>query len=273
MNPSPFFQSHNGTTLGRTRTLVKGTGEMAELVRAHDWSSTPLGPIESWSEALLTMVNVVLSYPRPAVVDWGAEMTMIYNDEYETILGDRHPEALGQSARQVWKDAWYHIGPQYEAVLSLGGTTVEHNVLIPLEKDGRMEDFFWDYTLTPVNEGEQIAGIFITCQNATEAVLIGRDRDRIAERLKQVLEVTTDAVAVLDREWRFTYLNKRGQEILQASEDVLGRDAWEAFPAMVYEGSPYVYHYHRAMDEGLAGEFGTEYPEPLNISLQIKAAL
>ncbi|MEO6816554.1 MAG: ATP-binding protein, partial [Edaphobacter sp.] len=32
---------------------------------------------------------------------------------------------------------------------------------------------------------------------------------------------------------------------------------------------PYLYHYHRAMDEGIAGEFVTEYPEPLNISIQI----
>jgi hypothetical protein len=35
--------------------LIRGQNRMAELVRAHDWSATPLGPIEVWSEALLSL--------------------------------------------------------------------------------------------------------------------------------------------------------------------------------------------------------------------------
>ena len=52
--------------------------------------------------------------------------------------------------------------------------------------------------------------------------------------------------------------------------DVLGRVAWEAFPGMVFEGSPYVEHYYRAMDEGIPGEFEAAYGEPINIIVRVQ---
>ena len=37
---------------------IIGSGEMAALVRAYDWGSTPLGTIDTWSVELLTVVNL-----------------------------------------------------------------------------------------------------------------------------------------------------------------------------------------------------------------------
>jgi len=34
-----------------------GGGEMAKVIRAKDWSGTPLGPIESWPQSLRTSVR------------------------------------------------------------------------------------------------------------------------------------------------------------------------------------------------------------------------
>jgi hypothetical protein len=42
-----------------------GGGEMGGLVRAHDWSATPLGPIEGWSPGLRTTVEIVLACGFP----------------------------------------------------------------------------------------------------------------------------------------------------------------------------------------------------------------
>lgn len=30
------------------RKTIFGTGEMADLTRAYDWSQTPVGPVEQW---------------------------------------------------------------------------------------------------------------------------------------------------------------------------------------------------------------------------------
>jgi putative CocE/NonD family hydrolase len=40
--------------------IIFGKSEMADLIRAHDWSATPLGPLEGWSETLIATVNLML---------------------------------------------------------------------------------------------------------------------------------------------------------------------------------------------------------------------
>jgi hypothetical protein len=61
---------------------IVGTGQMAELVRRHDWASTPLGSIENWSKELVAIVNLTLCSPAPARTHWGPDMILIYNDGY-----------------------------------------------------------------------------------------------------------------------------------------------------------------------------------------------
>src|SRR5580698_2056094 len=41
-------------------SVFAGSGEMATLLRALDWSATPLGPVEQWPQALRTSVRIVL---------------------------------------------------------------------------------------------------------------------------------------------------------------------------------------------------------------------
>jgi signal transduction histidine kinase len=44
---------------------------MAALIRAHNWSATPLGPIEDWSETLLATVNLDAFFTTRATVGTG----------------------------------------------------------------------------------------------------------------------------------------------------------------------------------------------------------
>jgi hypothetical protein len=43
--------------------FLNGGGEMGELMRAKDWSQTPLGTPDLWSPSLRTIVSVVLNNP------------------------------------------------------------------------------------------------------------------------------------------------------------------------------------------------------------------
>ena len=87
----------------------------------------------------------------------------------------------------------------------------------------------------------------------------------------QFFDATTDAVCFLDREYRFTFLNRVAQQLISQGADLTGRILFEAFPAIVYENSPYIENYRRSMDEGLPGEFEAFYPEPLNVWLRVKS--
>ncbi len=127
-------------------------------------------------------------------------------------------------------------------------------------------DTWFDITISPVPGGLAVYYRDITSIRAAEQA-----RHSAAVELLRVLEATTDAVVTLDREWRFTYLNGNAKRMISPDADLLGASLWTSFPATVYEGSPSVEHLHRAMDEGLTGEFETYYPEPLNLWLHVIA--
>jgi len=55
--------------------------------------------------------------------------------------------------------------------------------------------------------------------------------------LRTALESTTDGVIVLDRDWRFTYLNRHAKAALAGGRDLLGCVIWDVFPED--PGSPF----------------------------------
>src|SRR3984893_1211794 len=88
----------------RMNTLITGITEMAGRIRAHNWSKTPLGPIEGWSETLLATVNLMLHSPFPTILSWGPEMVFLYNDAAISTLTVKHPSALGALYRDVFHE-------------------------------------------------------------------------------------------------------------------------------------------------------------------------
>ena len=93
------------------------------------------------------MINMALASPMPAAIDWSSDMWLLYNDGYREILGSRHPASLGSPARKVWVEAWPQVGPQFEAVLLKGESTLEEDVNIPLLRGGQLEDRYWMMSL------------------------------------------------------------------------------------------------------------------------------
>jgi hypothetical protein len=47
---------------------------MRRRVREFDWASTPLGPIESWPQALRSTVDTMLASAVASIVVWGPEL-------------------------------------------------------------------------------------------------------------------------------------------------------------------------------------------------------
>ncbi len=92
---------------------------------------------------------------------------------------------------------------------------------------------------------------------------------RYAERQATIFESITDAFFTVDRDWRFTYVNRRSEEILQKPrEELLGHSLWEMFPAAV--GSEFDRQYRYAIETGESVSFEAYY-EPLDNWLEISA--
>ncbi|WP_456489698.1 PAS domain-containing sensor histidine kinase [Marinobacter nauticus] len=92
---------------------------------------------------------------------------------------------------------------------------------------------------------------------------------RFAERQATIFESITDAFFTLDRDWRFTYVNTRSEELLRKTRDeLLGHSIWEMFPAAV--GSEFEQHYRQAMETGESVSFEGYYA-PLDNWLEVSA--
>ena len=92
---------------------------------------------------------------------------------------------------------------------------------------------------------------------------------RYAERQATIFESITDAFYTVDRDWRFTYLNQRSEELLKRSrEELLGRNLWDEFPATI--GNEFDTHYRRAVETGESVSFEGYY-QPLDYWFEISA--
>ncbi len=239
---------------------------MADLIRCTDWGATPLGDSCLWPESLLVTLNTILSSPIPASVYWGPHHVLLYNESYRHFLAHRHPESLGRPGAEVWREAWHLFGSQVDHTYRTAEAFRGHSVLIPIEHSGELVDHYWDYSLSPIYDPltGTVAGIYATCQDVTEAVKTTQERDRLSERLQDLLESTSESVIMIDRSWRFMYLNRAAELFALPITGLVGKVIWEALPALVYDGSPNVYHYHQAMEHGESSEFESYYPEPIN---------
>ncbi len=84
-----------------SRDFLAGAGEMATLMRAYDWTTTPLGEPEGWPSGLRTAVRLLLNSHHPMHIFWGPEATFFYNDAFVPSAGpERHPSVLGRPASE-----------------------------------------------------------------------------------------------------------------------------------------------------------------------------
>ncbi len=117
-----------------------------------------------------------------------------------------------------------------------------------------------------VGEVARVQGGF---QDITEAKQAESHRRLLSSRLTTTLESITDAVVMLDREWRFTFINGTAERLLHCPrDDVIGMNIWQRFPEAV--GGTYYQQYHRAMRENCSVAF-VEHYAPLDLWTEIRA--
>ena len=196
MSGSPISPDFEETRSSQIAILINGTSEMARMIRAYDWAGTPLGPIPSWSETLVATVNLMLHSPFPTILSWGPEMVFLYNDQAIPTLMGKHPQALGGLYRNVFHEAWDLVSDDLEACYLRGETPVRDNMFIPILLNGVLEDHYWSYSLIPVYENGQIAGVYDAYRNTTGIVMGARRLRESEARLKLATEVAKLGVFV-----------------------------------------------------------------------------
>ncbi len=153
--------------------FLHGGGAMGKIIRSYDWSNNPLGVPDQWPQSLRTTLSIILNSKFPMFLFWGPELICFYNDAYRPSLGNngKHPGALGSKGADLWPEIWDFIKPLIDRVLSTGDATWNEDQLLPIYRNGRMEEVYWTFSYSPVNdETGKPAGVFVTCSETTEKV-------------------------------------------------------------------------------------------------------
>jgi PAS domain S-box-containing protein len=193
--------------------FLVGGGEMGALTRAYDWSANPLGRPETWPQSLRTAVRLLLNTNHPMFIWWGPQLIQFYNDGYRRTLGpERHPSALGQGGRECWAEIWDIVGPQIEQVMRGGGATWHENQLVPVTRHGRLEQVYWTYGYSPIDEDNRIGGVLVVCRDVTKDYLASaalREREAELARVQQI-----GRIGGLEVDLRTGFRNRRSPEYL-----------------------------------------------------------
>ncbi|WP_181149211.1 PAS domain S-box protein [Salinibacter sp. 10B] len=145
--------------------------EMSSRIRELEWADTLLGPIASWPPELKNAVDIMLGAKEAISIYWGPDHLLLYNDAWREFIGDKHPDALGQPAREVFPELWEAIGPKLAHVLAGEGAAYEREQRLPLERDGRLEDTWFDYSFNPIPMADgSVGGVLNIGTEATERV-------------------------------------------------------------------------------------------------------
>jgi PAS domain S-box-containing protein len=221
-------------------SFLTGGGEMGALMRAYDWARTPLGTPDTWPQALRTALRLLLNTGHPMYIWWGPALLCFYNDAYRQSIGsERHPSSLGRPAREVWEEIWPIIGPEIELVVSGRGSVSHENALVPITRNGVVEQVYWTYTYGPLDDESAplgIGGVLVICSETTAHVLASRRANEERERFADLFEQAPTFMAVLrGPEHRFELANPRYRHLV-GDRDVLGRTVAEALPDAVAQG-------------------------------------
>ncbi|HEY9668435.1 MAG TPA: PAS domain-containing protein, partial [Coleofasciculaceae cyanobacterium] len=127
-----------------------------------------------------------------------------------------------------------------------------------------------DYIMTPLYALDgSVEKVVVTSRDISD-----RKRSEAAlqdsnQRIISILESITDAFFALNREWHFTYLNPRAEQILQRTQaELLGKNVWNEFPEAV--DLAFYQEYHKAISEQVSVAFAEFYP-PLNRWFEVYA--
>jgi signal transduction histidine kinase len=156
--------------------FLASPGALGQQIAAFDWSTTPLGPLDTWPQSLRTTVNLMLNSSHPIWIGWGPDATFLYNDAYIEVLGAaKHPWALGKPAQEVWAEIWHYCGPLADKVFQRAEPSYVDAVQLFMSRGDWVEEVWYSFSYSPIfNEAGAVGGLFSPSTDTTTSRLNAR---------------------------------------------------------------------------------------------------
>ncbi|MET0393928.1 MAG: PAS domain-containing protein, partial [Chitinophagaceae bacterium] len=224
--------------------FLQGGGEMGQLTRDFPWSQTPIGPPDQWPENLRLTVAMILGSRFPMFLWWGDELIQFYNDAYRPSLGNdgKHPQALGQRGPECWTEIWDIIYPLIHQVRTTGEATWSEDQLIPIYRNGHLEDVYWTFSYSPIRNADGIVqGVLVVCQETTEKVKAAGRLLQSEKRFRNLVSGAMMATAIFTgRDMRLELANDAMLKIWGRDKAVTGTPLLAFMPELEEQGFPQI---------------------------------
>lgn len=204
---------------------------MGALIRAKDWTNTNLGNPENWPQSLRSMLSMVLHSKFPMFLWWGPELVCFYNDAYRPSLGHdgKHPSILGMKAEKAWAEIWPTIHPLIDQVLAGGEATWSENQLIPIFRNGKMEDVYWTFSYSPAqDENGKVTGVLVTCSETTVQVNTLKSLRENEERFRAMADNIPNLAWMANADGWIYWYNKKWHEYTGTTAEQMEGWGWQS---------------------------------------------
>ncbi len=212
-------------------------GEVGAIILSRDWRDSPVGSPLHWPPELKTLINVMLNAGQPMFITWGETRTLLYNDAFIEIVGDKHPESLGQPFHEVFAEAWDTVAPLFQTV-SEGRAVHMDDITVTLDRRNRpTNEAHFVFSYTPVRDANgTVTGLFCACTETTEQVFAQRRLEAERVRQRRLLQQMPGFVALLSGPTHvYQYVNDAYVRI-SGPRDFVGRSVRDVFPELHDQG-------------------------------------
>ncbi len=243
-------------------------GDTGRLIADFDWARTSIGPIDTWTQSLRTIVGYMLRSPVPHVLLWNEDGVMLYNDAYSEFAGARHPALLGSKVREGWPEV-ADFNDNVMKVGLAGGTLAYVDQNLMLSRNGAPEQVWMNLDYSPVpDENGKPVGVMAIVVETTQRILAERRANEERHRQEIMLAQMPGFAGILNGPQHvYTYVNDAyisiarrsnlvGKSVREALPELEGQGFFELLDEVYRTGTPYVAH---AMPFRLEGEDRDQY--------------
>lgn len=220
--------------------------------------------------------RVTLSSIGDGVITTDTEARITFlNPVAEAFTGWKSSEAVGQPLEKVFNiinEQTRKPAPNPVArVLREGIVVGLANQTTLVAQDGR-EMAIADSAAPIRDAAGGISGVVMVFQDVSVQRKADAALHESNQRVTNILESISDALMVLDRDWLFTYINPRAEQVLlpldKTRANLLGKNYWEEFPDVV--GTIVEKNFRHAVENRVRVEFEVFSP-PLNAWFEMRA--
>ncbi|CAG8659789.1 3073_t:CDS:2, partial [Scutellospora calospora] len=127
-----------------------------DLINNYNWSSTYLGPKDSWEPSFKIAVDSCLNSKFPTFIYCGPDLIYLYNQASVPLLKSKHPIAFGKSFFEVSPEHFNFVKSKYEKIRSTrkGLFQNECPILTYNNTDKYPEELYFNFAMSPIFKGD-----------------------------------------------------------------------------------------------------------------------